>query len=79
MIMQSSLQFSMILSTDRKVQINMAKAPNLAIINCRRCNKKITTKLPIISNLQCICADCSTKNEKYQILEEQATKKGLKK
>ena len=54
----------------------MAKTHNLAIIKCKRCNKKITTKLPIVSNLQCICADCSTENEKYQILEEQVHLKG---
>ena len=49
----------------------------LSIVNCKRCNKEITTILPMISNKQCICADCCTLEEKYQILEEQAKNKGF--
>lgn len=51
---------------------------NLTVVNCKRCNKKITTITPILSDKQCICIDCCTLNEKYQILEEQAKKKGFR-
>ena len=52
---------------------------NLKVVNCKRCGKKITTLLPIVSNKQCICADCCTMDEKYQILEKQAEIKDFKK
>lgn len=55
------------------------KRSNLTVVNCKRCNKKITTLLPIVSDKQCVCADCCTEDEKYQILEEQAKMKGFKK
>lgn len=50
---------------------------DLIVTKCKRCNKDITTSLPIISKMQCICADCTTKKERFDILNEQAKLKGL--
>lgn len=49
----------------------------LITTKCKRRGKPITTALPIVSDKQCICADCVTSKEKFEILDEQAKNKGL--
>lgn len=56
----------------------MGNTTRFVEVNCRRCGKKIATLLPIVSEKQCICEDCCTTEEKYQILDEQAKRKGFK-
>lgn len=56
----------------------MKENADLVEVTCKRCGKRITTKLPIVSDKQCICGSCLTVDEEYQILEEQAKIKGYK-
>ena len=61
-----------------KGELPMKANADLVEVTCKRCGKRITTRLPIVSDKQCICANCLTLDEEYQILEEQAKLKGFK-
>ncbi len=55
----------------------MKKGVKLAVVSCKRCGRAVTTALPVVSELQCICRICCTLEEEYDILEAQANgKKG---